>query len=103
MHVFDHIHRRGRATQRNAVHQGGEPATTSIWIDERRRHSWVADAEQILQQEEVVRLHANEPRPQVCACCLVIGVLAVYPERAPQQPRPPPRPTLPGPPPPARR
>ena len=56
MRILDDEQRRFGAGQRHGVDQRGQPAPTGIRIDGGQRHLGVGDAEQIIKQQQILRV-----------------------------------------------
>ena len=56
MRVLDDVERRFGARQRHGVDQGGQPAPPRIRVDLGQLHIGVGDAEQIIEQQQILRV-----------------------------------------------
>ena len=54
MGVLNDIDRRGLAGQRGGIHQRGQPPPTRIRINPRKRHIRVGDAQQVIEQHQIL-------------------------------------------------
>ena len=83
--ILDDEQRRLGARQRCRVHQRGQPAPPRIRIDLGQRHIGVGDAEQIIQQQQILRVGIGHIRPQPGAGGFAVEV--GHTAARPQQPR----------------
>ena len=83
--ILDEVERRFGAGQRRGVDQRGQPAPPGIRIDFGQCSIGVGDAQQILQQHEILGVGIRNLSPQLSPGRRTIEF--AYPGRRPQQPR----------------
>ena len=83
--ILDDEQRRVAARQPRGVDQRGQPTPPRIRIDLRQRHIGVGDAEQIIQQQQILRVGTGQVSPQPGAGGVAVDV--GHADGRPQQPR----------------
>jgi hypothetical protein len=63
MGILNDIHRRGLARQRRGIHQCGQPPSTGIGIDSGQGSVGIGDSEQVIKQQQVLRLRVGKLSP----------------------------------------
>ena len=72
--VLDDEQRRLRARQGSGVDQRGQPAPAGLRVDWGQRHIGVGDAEQVIEQQQILRIGVVKSRPQLNPCGFAIKV-----------------------------
>ncbi len=67
MGVLNHIDRRGIAGQRRGIDQSGQPPPTGIRIDLGQLHIGVGEAQQVIEEHQVLRICVRNPVAQLIA------------------------------------
>ena len=85
MRILDDEQRRLGARQRRGVDQRGQPAPPRIRVDRGQRHIGVGDAQQIIQQQQILRVGIRKLFPELRAGGFAVQVGHAH--AGPQQPR----------------
>ncbi len=66
MGILNDIDCWGLAGQRGGIHQRGQPPPPGIGIDCRESDIGIGDAQQVVEEQQVLRLRVGNPRPYLC-------------------------------------
>ena len=87
MRVLNDIDRRGFAGQRRGIHQRGQPPPTRIGIDLRQRNIGIGDAQQVVEQQQILGVGVGNPVAHAIAGGLPVKTLdAEWPRAAAARP-----------------
>ena len=64
MGVLDDVDRRGFPGQRGGIDKSGQPPPTSIRVDSRQNSIRIADAQQVIKQQQVLWVRVTNPVAQ---------------------------------------
>ena len=85
MRVFNDIDRWKLAGQRGGIDQRGQPPAPGIGIDLGQLHLGIGDAQQVIEQQQILGVCIRHPRAHPVTSSR--GIQATHTEGCPQQPR----------------